>query len=116
MDKNITTINQDSKLALNKAKSLLNITNKLLAKKQENLAIQEFNYRLHIDTGHSGIVDPIAITPDGKYIISGGSDKIIKLLDIGLTLHKGTKVDTNLKYSLNCIRRNPSIQGSNRYT
>jgi hypothetical protein len=33
---NLATINQDSKLALNKARNLMNITKKILAKKKTN--------------------------------------------------------------------------------
>ncbi len=32
--------------------------------------------------GHSGMVNTVAISPDGKYIVSGSEDKSIKVWDL----------------------------------
>jgi len=41
MNKNLTTTNQNAKLALNKSKSLLNLTNSLLAKQESNQLVKD---------------------------------------------------------------------------
>jgi len=82
MANNLPTKKPNSSLALEKAKSRIDIVNKLLAKKQDDLTAEELNYRLHITKGHSDSVISIAISPDGKYIVSGSDDNTIKLWDI----------------------------------
>lgn len=89
MKNNLTITNQNSKLALAKSKRLLDIANKLLAKQESNLSINNFSYvPWIIAKGHSDQIKSVAITPDGKYIVSGGWDKTrgwdetIKIWDI----------------------------------
>ena len=72
MNKNLTTTNQNAKLALNKSKSLLDITNKLLSKKDIDTLVQSFNFTPFVrENGHSISVQSVAISPDGKTIVSG---------------------------------------------
>jgi len=71
MNNNLTTTNQNSKLALAKSKSLLDLTNKILANKNGNDLLESYeNYRLLESSVHNDSVSSIAITPDGKYILS----------------------------------------------
>ena len=83
MNKNLTTTNQNAKLALNKSKSLLDITNKLLSKKDIDTLVQSFNFTPFVrENGHSISVQSVTISPDGKTIVSGSSDETIKIWDI----------------------------------
>ena len=83
MNKNLTTTNQNSKLALSKAKSLLDITNKLLANKENRQLLQSFKFvPFIIDKGHSDRITSIAISPDGKTIVSGSLDRTLKIWDM----------------------------------
>ncbi len=83
MNNQLTVINQDAKLALAKTRSLLDITNKILANRPSAELINSFeSFRLSLSFGHTRDVTSVAITPDGKYIISGSDDKTIKLWDI----------------------------------
>ena len=83
MNKNLTTTNQNAKLALNKSKSLLDITNKLLSKKDIDTLVQSFNFTPFVrENGHSISVESVAISPDGKTIVSGSGDGTIKIWDI----------------------------------
>jgi len=80
MKNNLTTTNQNAKLALSKSKSLLNITNSLLSKKANSDLEKQFKFRpFLIEEGHSKSVTALVVTPDGKIIISGSSDDTIKL-------------------------------------
>ena len=82
MNKNLTTTNQNAKLALNKSKSLLDITNKLLSKKDIDTLVQSFNFTPFVrENGHSISVESVAISPDGKTIVSGSYDNTIKIWD-----------------------------------
>ena len=83
MNKNLTTTNQNAKLALNKSKSLLDITNKLLSKKDIDTLVQSFNFTPFVrENGHSILVESVAISPDGKTIVSGSYNNTIKIWDI----------------------------------
>ena len=77
-NKQLTTINKNSKLALTKSKHLLDLTKKILDKKE---LIQTFPFKpFIIEKGHTSSIYAIAISPDGKYIVSG-SNKTIKIWD-----------------------------------
>ena len=74
----LTTINQNAKSALIKSKNLLDLTKKILDKKE---LIQTFQFKpFIIEKGHTSWINSIAISPDGKYIVSG-SNKTIKIWD-----------------------------------
>ena len=78
-NKQLTTINKNSKSALIKSKNLLDITKKILDKKE---LIQTFQFKPYIiEKGHTSSINAIAISPDGKYIVSASSDKTIKIWD-----------------------------------
>lgn len=102
-DNQLTTINQNAKLALTKSKNLLDITKKILDKKE---LVKAFQFKpFLIEKGHSRPVNTITISPDGKYIVSGSDDNTIKILDFktaeclktikafydGFTLNSGIK-------------------------
>ncbi len=77
MNNNLTTTNQNTKLALSKSKSLLNITNSLLAKKANSDLEQNFKFKpFLVERGHSGFISTITITYDGKYIVSERGDDV----------------------------------------
>ena len=79
-NKQITTINQNAKSALIKSKNLLDITRKILDKKE---LMKSFEFRHFLmEKGHLSPVNSVAISPDGKYIVSGSIDKTIKIWDI----------------------------------
>ena len=83
MDKNLIITNQNSKLTLSKTKNLLDITNKLLSKKDIPALVENFKFKpFLINKGHSSSVSSVTITPDGKYIVSGSWDRTIKIWDI----------------------------------
>ena len=70
MKNNLTTTNQSAKLALLKSKSLIDITNKLLANRPNKDLIESFkSFRFSSTLGHKNSVRSVAITPDGKHIV-----------------------------------------------
>ncbi|MGJ0340615.1 WD40 repeat domain-containing protein [Aliarcobacter cryaerophilus] len=82
MKHNLTTTNQNAKLALSKSKSLLNITNSLLSKEIKQVE-KRFKFRpFLIEEGHSKAINSLVVTSDSKTIISGSDDNTIKLWDI----------------------------------
>ena len=79
-NKQLTTINQNAKSALIKSKNLLDITRKILDKKE---LVKSFEFKpFLIEKGHSNSVNSVAISTDNKYIVSGSWDKTIKIWDI----------------------------------
>ena len=83
MNNNLTTTDQNAKLALLKSKSLIDITNKLLANRPNKDLIESFeSFRFSPALGHRGHVNSVVITPDGKYIVSGSHDKTIRLWEV----------------------------------
>ena len=82
MKNNLTTTNQNAKLALTKSKNLLNITNSLLSKKANSSLTRNFQLKPYFSDGHTSSIHSVTITPDGKNIISGSWDKTIKIWDI----------------------------------
>ena len=83
MDKNLTITNQNSKLTLAKTKIWLDITKKILSKKDIDTLVQDFKFRPFLsEKSHSKYITSIAISPNGKYVVSGSRDNSIKIWDI----------------------------------
>ena len=83
MKNNLTTTNQNAKLALSKSKSLLDLANKLLSKKDSGELTQSFPFIPFLrEKGHSGWVNSVAITPDGERVVTGSWDETIKIWDM----------------------------------
>ena len=79
----LPTTNQSTKLTLSKSKSLLNIANKLLSKKDVGQIIQNFKFKPFIrEREHSDYIESVAISPDGKTIVSGSFKGTINILDM----------------------------------
>jgi len=74
MGKELITTNQDVKLALSKARGLMDITKKLLQNSKSKELIQSFDIKPFVSTGHKESVNSVSITPDSKYIVSGSKD------------------------------------------
>ena len=101
MAKNLPIAKSNTNLALKKAKSLIDITNKLLSGINSVATTPDEKYIASRSTdgtiklwdiesgrevrsfeGHNYCINSVAITPDGKYIVSGNNDGTIKLWDI----------------------------------
>ena len=83
MNNNLTTTKLNAKFVLEKTKNLLDITNKLLSKRDTFQPVDICKYKPFLrDRGHSDSINSIFITSNDKYIISGSSDKTIKIWDI----------------------------------
>ena len=78
---NLPITKQNSNPALKRAKNLLSLTDKIL-NKNSVLTKDVSDHNLHVGLGHSSYVTSVAITPDGKYIVSGSWESTIKLWDI----------------------------------
>jgi len=77
---NLPTINQNSQLILAKSKSLLDITQKILAQKNNKDVVESFKDKPFLrEYGHSSYVNSVAFSPDGKTIVSGS--RTLKLWD-----------------------------------
>ena len=81
MKKDLTIINQNSKLVLAKSKNLLNITKNILAKKDASALTEYFPLTPFVCHGYTSSVESVEISPDGKYIVSG-SLWTIKIWDL----------------------------------
>ena len=83
MNNNLATTNKNAKLALSKSKSLLDITNKLLSKKENTQLIKNFQFKpfMHKDK-YTGTINSVVITPNGKHIVFGCENGTIKLYDM----------------------------------
>lgn len=94
----LIVLNQNSELALLKSRNLLDITKKILNNKE---LIQFFNFKpLLKEKGHSRYVFSIAISPDGKYIVSGSSDGTIKIWDFK-NVNNIYSIDLSFNISIN---------------
>ena len=103
-NKQLTTINQNAKSALIKSKNLLDITKKILDKKE---LIKSFEFRHFLmEKGHSGAIKSVSISLDGKYIVSGSHDKTIKIWDIKTA--ECLKTLEGHKYSVNSVAISPN--------
>lgn len=68
---NLTTTNQNAKLALLKLKSPIDITNKLLANRPSKELIESFeSFRFCVCQREENTVAYVVISADGKYIVS----------------------------------------------
>ena len=61
-----------------KTKRLISLVDRLLNNSSELINVDS-DYKLYIGLGHSRMITSVAITADGKYVISGSSDKTIKI-------------------------------------
>ena len=94
----LIVLNQNSELALLKSRNLLDITKKILNNKE---LIQFFNFKpLLKEKGHSSYVKSIAISPDGKYIVSGSGDETIKIWDFK-NVNNIYSIDLSFNISIN---------------
>jgi len=83
MDKNqIVSTNQNTKLALSRSKNLLDITKNILKNNRQSLTKLTSHLNFHLNIGHANSVTSLAITPDGKHIVSGSLDRTIKIWDM----------------------------------
>lgn len=82
MTNNQNNTNQNAKLALNKAKSLLDTTNNLLSKKANDDLENKFELKSNFADEDNSIANPATVTLDKKTAISGRSaDNTIKVED-----------------------------------
>lgn len=79
MNNELTTTNNDHQLVLARSRVLLKITKKILVNIQKsNPSIKYPITLIHSDN----VVESVAISSDGKYMISGSRDATIKLWDL----------------------------------
>lgn len=81
MNNNLTTTNQNAKIALNKSKNLLNITSNLLLKNTNNHLVKNFHFKPYLTNTFNCSTKSVAVTPDGETIISISEDNNIKSWD-----------------------------------
>ena len=93
MKNDLTTTNQNAKLALNKSNSLL--SNNLSKEPIESFE----NFGFSVESGHGCSINSLTVTPDGKTIVSASSDHTIKLWEISsgkeIQIIKGHSSDIN---------------------
>lgn len=90
MKNDLTTTNQNAKQALNKSKSLLNITNSLLSKKDNSDLTKNFQFKPYLINTLNCSTKSVAVTPDGKTIICVSADNTIKSWDVKSGEHINT--------------------------
>jgi WD40 repeat protein len=90
MNKNLITTNQNAKLVLEKTKKLLDISNNLISKNNNNDLVKSFQFKPYLLDTLNCSVKSVAVTPDGKTIMSVSADNTIKLWDIKSGEHINT--------------------------
>ncbi|MFA5427800.1 MAG: WD40 repeat domain-containing protein [Sulfurimonas sp.] len=90
MNNNLTTTNQNAKLALSKSKSLLNITNSLLLKTVNSDLTKNFQFKPYLIDTLNCSAKSVAVTPDGETIFSISADNTIKSWDVKSGEHVNT--------------------------
>lgn len=81
MINNQNNTNQNAKVALNKAKSLLDTTNNLLSKKANDDLENKSKVKSNFADEDNTISTPATVTPDKKTVISESADNTIKVED-----------------------------------
>lgn len=79
MINNQNNTNQNAKVALNKAKSLLDTTNNLLSKKANDDLENKSKVKSNFADEYNTISTPATVTPDKKTVISESADNRIKI-------------------------------------
>ena len=82
MKKDIAITNKDAKALLAKTRSLMDITKGILEQKESALAKSFQHIPFIRELGHNSSVWSVAITPDGKRIVSGSWDETVKIWDL----------------------------------
>ena len=90
MNNNLTSTNQNAKIALNKSKNLLNITSNLLLRNTNNHLFKSFHFKPYLTDTFNCSTKSVAVTPDGKTIISVSEDNTIKSWDVKSGEHINT--------------------------
>jgi WD40 repeat protein len=90
MNNQLINTNQNARLVLEKTKKLLDISNSLISKKNNNDLVKNFQVKPYLLDTLNCSIKSVAVTPDGKTIMSVSADNTIKLLDIKSGEHINT--------------------------